>query len=293
RAREWLEAVPGPEVAAVVEDPVRRQVDLPVHVHQPAVGRVALREVERRVRRARHEPGAHVEVPRGLRDGRELRVVGGTGHVGGEVFQVVAGKRELGEHDKLRARLARARDPHAMHVEVPLHRAERRRALRDRDPHAQSPTRSRSRRSAYSCTSVQARSSSGASAYTLNNGRSASGSTRTHSPSFWCFTPSTCRVFSVCGSCASMRMTRPFCSQGQLTCRRATWIGGVASTTSDSFCLVAARSSRSRTVANSPSNDGWNRGKMNPPTPSPTSSGCSRAARLIWASADARTRWTR
>src|SRR5438445_718077 len=220
-AREWLEAVPGPEVAAVVEDPVRRQVDLPVHVHEPAFGPVALRDVELRVRRALHEPGAHVEFPRGLHDGRELRVVGGTGHVGSEVFQVVAGERELGEHDKLRARLARARDPRAMHVEVPIHRAERRRALRDRDPQAQSPTRSRSRRSAYSCTSVQARSSSGASAYTLNSGRSASGSTRTHSPSFWCFTPSTCRVFSVCGSCASMRMTRPFCSQGQLTCRHA------------------------------------------------------------------------
>src|SRR5438552_8227244 len=290
-----VEAIARPEVAAVVKDPVRRQIDLPVHVNELAARPVALRDVELRVGRALDESGADVEVHRGFGDRSELRIVGGAGHIGSEVLEVVPGQRELRENHQTRAGRFGAGDPAHVHVHVPFHRAEGRRALRDGYADAQG-ARIRSSLSAYSWTSIHARSSSFASAYTLKSGRSASGRTRIHSPgspSFWCFTPSICRVRSVFGSCASIRMTRPFCSQGHTTWRRATWTGGVSSITSLSVCFAATRSSRSRTVAKRPSNDGRNRGKMKPPKPAPTRSGCSRAARLICASADARTLCTR
>src|SRR5437867_3467114 len=290
-----VEAIARPEVAAVVKDPVRRQIDLAVHVDELAARPVALRDVQLRVGRALDEPGADVEVHRRLGNRGELRVVGGAGHIGSEVFEVIPGQRQLRKDHQTRAGRFRAGDPAHVHVHVPSHCAESRRALSDGDADAQG-ARIRSSLSAYSWTSIHARSSSFASAYTLNRGRSASGNTRIHSPdspSVWCLTPSIWRVRSVLGSCASIRITRPFSSQGHTTWSRATWTGGVSSTTSLSDCFAPTSSSISRTVAKSPSNDGWKRGKMNPPKPSPTRRGCSRAARLICASADARTRCTR
>src|SRR5438477_5044948 len=290
-----VEAIARAEVATVVEDPVGRQIDLPMHMDELAAGPMALRDVQLRVGRALDEPGTDVEIHRCFGDRSELRIVGGAGHIGSKVLEVIPGQRQLGKNHETRAGRFRASDPAHMHVHVPFDRAERRRALRDGDADAQG-ARIRSSLSAYSWTSIHARSSSFASAYTLNRGRSASGNTRIHSPdspSVWCLTPSIWRVRSVLGSCASIRMTRPFCSQGHTTWSRARCTGGVSSMTSLSDCFAATRSSMSRTVAKSPSNDGWKRGKMNPPTPSPTRSGCSRAARLICASADARTRCTR
>src|SRR5438309_5732500 len=148
-----------------------------------------LRDVQLRVGRSLHETSADVDPPRCLDDRRELRIVGRAGHVRGEILEVVPGQRELRKDDETRAGLFRARYPLFVHIEVAFHRAERRRALRDGYANAQ-VARIRSSLSAYSWTSVHARSSSFASAYTLKSGRSASGSTRIHSPSFWCFTPS-------------------------------------------------------------------------------------------------------
>src|SRR5438309_332462 len=162
--RERLEAIAGAEVAPVIEDPVRRQIHLAMDVNELAFRPVALGDVQLRVARALHEPGRYVEIARRLCQRREERSVDGAGDVGSEGLQVVARERKLREHDQPRARIAGPRDPLAMHLEIALHGAARRRALRDRDADRAQEARSRSRRSAYSCTSVQARSSSGPSA---------------------------------------------------------------------------------------------------------------------------------
>src|SRR5713101_238883 len=178
-----LEAIAWPEVAAVVEDPVRRQVDLPVDVDEPSARPVPLCDMQLRVGRALNETRADVDLARRLGDRGKLRIVGGAGHVGGEVLQVIAGERELRKDHQARACGSGAGDPFLVHLHVAFDGAERRRALRDGDANAHE-TRIRSSLSAYSCTSANARSSSFASAYTLNRGRPASGSTRIHSPSF-------------------------------------------------------------------------------------------------------------
>src|SRR5258705_8037364 len=252
-AFDHIEALARAEVAAIVEDAVRRQVHLAVHVHQAAAGPVALRDVQPRVGRTLHESGAHIDAARGVGDRLQAFVVRRARDVAGEILQVVAGERELREHHELCTRALRPADPLLMHRDIPFERTECRGALRDRDADAQTSVRSFSRRSAYSCARLQARASSLASAYTLKSGRSPSGSTSTHSPSFWCFTPSIWRVCSVRGSCARTRITRPLRSHSHGTCSRATFAGGVSSMTSERVLSVTASSSSRRTVANSPS----------------------------------------
>src|SRR6266850_3665492 len=128
-----LETIARAEVAPVVEDAVRRQVDLAVHVHELPARPVSLRDVQLRVGRALDEAGADVDVPRSLGDTRELRIVGREGHVRGEVLQVIARERKLRKDHEARAGSSRAGDPLLVHVQVAFHGAERRRALRDRD----------------------------------------------------------------------------------------------------------------------------------------------------------------
>ena len=144
-----VETIARPEVAAVVEDPIGRQIDLAVHVDEFAARPVALRDVQLRVGRALDEPGTDVEVHRRFGDWSELRIVGGAGHIGSEVLEVIPSQRQLRKDHQTRASRFRAGDPAPVHVHVPFHRAESRRALRDGDADAQG-ARIRSSLSAYS-----------------------------------------------------------------------------------------------------------------------------------------------
>src|SRR5207245_10409298 len=80
-----LEAIARAEGAAVIEDAVRREIDLAVHMHELSARPVALRDVQLRVGRALDESRADVDISRGLGDGRELRIVRRARHVGGAV----------------------------------------------------------------------------------------------------------------------------------------------------------------------------------------------------------------
>ena len=71
-ALEDLEAIAGTEVPPVVEDAVRRQIDLAMHVHELPARPVALRNVESRIVGAFDESGADVDVTRCVDDRTQL-----------------------------------------------------------------------------------------------------------------------------------------------------------------------------------------------------------------------------
>jgi hypothetical protein len=115
---EHTHAVARGEVAALVEDAVRRKVDLAVHVDERAAveerGGVEVLAARRLLDEADGDRGRL----RDLGEPLHLRRVERDRCLGRRLHQHVAGERELGEDDELRARLRRALRGLGVQVEV-------------------------------------------------------------------------------------------------------------------------------------------------------------------------------